>query len=182
MNISDRPYLVIDLEGTCCDDGSIPPDERETIEIGAVLVHSPSLVEVSNFGAIIRPVRHPILTEFCSSLTGITQVMVESDTSYIFPQAFAIFHAWFSHFPDHMFCSWGRYDKEQFGRDFAYHSMQSPFKEHLDLSGLFKRKIGRKRGHRGAMKFFGLQPDGDHHRGLSDARNIAKMLPFLLRP
>jgi len=181
---TDRPYLVVDLEGTCCDDDSIPLDERETIEIGAVLCHPETLLEIVQYQTFVRPVRHPILTTFCMRLTAICQEHV--DSAQPFGDEFRRFAFWLEDqtasrdFDEPIFCSWGRYDKEQFGRDFAYHGMTSPFQDHLDLSGLFKKKTGRKRGHRGAMKLFGLVPEGCHHRGLSDAKNIAKMLPFLL--
>lgn len=33
-----RYILVLDIEHTCTEDGSIPPNEREIIEIGAALV------------------------------------------------------------------------------------------------------------------------------------------------
>ena len=31
--MEDKHYLVVDLEATCCDQGSIPREETETIEI-----------------------------------------------------------------------------------------------------------------------------------------------------
>jgi len=54
-------FLVIDLEATTSDDGSLPPNEMETIEIGAVLVNAKSLLPVDEFQTFDRPVRHPQL-------------------------------------------------------------------------------------------------------------------------
>ena len=178
MTKKRQNYLVVDLEGTCCDDDSVPPDERETIEIGAVIVDGESLEAEQTWSSLVKPVRCPVLTEFCTNLTGIGQQDV--DTACEFPDAFGGFCNWVVGHGDSLFCSWGRYDKDQFRRDCMYHGMEYPFREHLDLSKLFTRKTGKRRGHRGAMKVLGVEPEGDHHRGLSDAMNIAKMLPLLL--
>ena len=32
-------YLIVDLEATCCDSGTIPRHEMEIIEIGAVMLN-----------------------------------------------------------------------------------------------------------------------------------------------
>ena len=70
-------YLVVDLEATCCDRGNIRKEEMEIIEIGAVMVHSESLSIVDEFQSFVKPIRHPILTEFCKSLTSIFQAQVD---------------------------------------------------------------------------------------------------------
>ena len=43
-------YLVIDLEATCCDQGTIPAGKMEIIEIGAVMADARSLQPVDDFG------------------------------------------------------------------------------------------------------------------------------------
>jgi 3'-5' exoribonuclease 1 len=60
--------LVVDLEATCCDLQSIPRHQMETIEIGAVMVSTDNLAIVDEFQTFIKPLRHPILTEFCLQL------------------------------------------------------------------------------------------------------------------
>jgi inhibitor of KinA sporulation pathway (predicted exonuclease) len=62
--IDPRFYLVIDLEATTSDDGSLPPDEMETIEIGAVLADARTLAVVDEFQSFVRPVRRPRLLPF----------------------------------------------------------------------------------------------------------------------
>ena len=173
-----RDYLVVDLEWTCCEDGSISAAERETIEMGAVVVNAASMTNLGEFDVFVRPTRHPVLTKFCRDLTGIRQRDVDDSDS--FPEAFASFRDWFGAYGDVLFCSWGNCDRDQFKQDCRYHAAPYPFKDHLNLSRLFTSKTGRRRGHRGAMKILNLEPRGDHHRGISDARNIVTMLPFLL--
>ena len=45
----------------------------EIIEIGAVMQSSRTFAIESEFQTFVRPVRRPVLTDFCTELTGITQ-------------------------------------------------------------------------------------------------------------
>lgn len=170
-------YIIVDLEGTCCNDDSIPDNERETIEIGAVITDR-DYVEISNFQIFIRPTRHKNLTPFCMNLTSISQKDVEQ--ALVFPAAWHLFLSWMNQFSDSLFCSWGSYDRKQLKRDCEFWGFPYPFSDHCDLSNLFTKKIGRRGTHRKAMKILGLKAIGTHHRGLDDAKNIVKMLPFLM--
>jgi len=165
-------YLVVDLEGTCCDDGSIPPAERETIEIGAVIVTDAGEIS-GDFSKLVKPVRHPSLTRFCTKLTGIRQHDVDVATP--FPSVFGEFLAWAG--DRRMFCSWGKYDLDQFRRDCSWNHLPLHFDRHGDLARMFGRKVG----HRKAMKLMGIEACGSHHRGLDDAKNIAAILVAMLR-
>jgi inhibitor of KinA sporulation pathway (predicted exonuclease) len=165
-------FLVIDLEGTCCDDKSIPDEEREMIEIGAVAVSSSGDI-VEEFDALVRPVRHPLLTGFCTGLTGITQKDV--DEARPFPEVWGRFVSWLG--DKNAFCSWGGYDLEQMRRDCGFHGQPLTFEYHCDLVKMY----GRKCGHRKAMRWIGLPPKGNHHRGVDDARNISLILVAMLK-
>jgi len=79
-----RRLLVVDLEATCSDDGSVPKHEMEIIEIGAVLVESAGLRPVAEFQSFVRPGLHPRLTPFCTELTTIRQSDV--DDAPLFPE------------------------------------------------------------------------------------------------
>ncbi len=57
----------------------------ETIEIGAVLVRATTLAVEAESQTFVRPVRHPVLTPFCTELTGITQAMLADAPA--FPEA-----------------------------------------------------------------------------------------------
>jgi len=174
-------YLVVDLEATCCDDGSIPKDEMETIEIGAVLTSSEDFDRRIPFSQFVCPVKHPVLTDFCKDLTTISQKDV--DTAPLFPEAmerFGVWATWSISVPELVFCSWGRFDPVQLEKDCLYHHVRYPFYSHCDLARIFRDKTRRKKGNRGAMKYFGLEPVGTHHRGVDDAMNAARMLPLVL--
>lgn len=177
-----RSYLVVDLEATCSQDGKIVPREKmEIIEIGAVLVDGDGYHVTSEFGRVVRPVRTPVLTQFCRELTGITQE--EVDQADIFPTVLAEFRRWINEYPGAVFASWGNYDRVQFQRDCAHHGVEYPFgPEHFNVKTAFrsKRALSRSIGMAAALRSVGLRLEGRHHRGLDDARNIARLLPFVL--
>ena len=169
-------YLVIDLEGTCCNDGTIHPSERETIEIGAVIASQSGDI-LLEYGTIVRPVRHPILTKFCTELTGITQSDV--DGAKPFPEVWSSFLQWVG--PRQSFCSWGDYDLDQFRRDCLFHSLSLWFNSHCNLSTVFSRSYGKRAGNRKAARLLGIEPKGTHHRGLDDAKNISAVMAAMIR-
>ncbi len=164
--------IVLDIEATCCNDGSLPAEDTETIEIGAVSVDPETWKVDREFSCVIRPVLHPILTPFCISLTGITQAEVElADT---FKDVWFKFLLWTT--GENSFCSWGRFDPSQLKKDCLRSGVQFGFSGHRDLAKFFSVISGRRKGNRGAMKILGLEPSGRHHRGLDDARNIVAIM------
>jgi len=175
-----RNYLVIDLEATCDDGGLVPKDEMEIIEIGAVLVDSTTFEPIAEFQSFVRPVRHPTLTPFCQRLTSITQA--EVDAAPGFPEVIRSLREFMA--TEHpLFASWGNYDRGQFGLDAAHHVIELPFgPDHLNLKQAFSDALGtRKRfGMAGALATLGLPLVGTHHRGIDDARNIARILPYAI--
>lgn len=177
MRIPNAFYLVIDLEATCSNDGSVPRHEMEIIEIGAVLQNARTFETESEFQTFVRPVRHPRLTAFCTGLTSITQDQV--DTAPLFPQALASMKEWMDGFEDALFCSWGDYDRFQFLQDCQCHGVEYPFSSgHLNLKEAFSKSLSTRRrfGVDGALRRLGLVLEGTHHRGLDDARNIARIV------
>jgi inhibitor of KinA sporulation pathway (predicted exonuclease) len=184
-------FLVVDLEWTCGD--SIPNEEQETIEIGAVILSDDGDTILAEFSTLIKPVRHQV-SELCESVTNISNEMLLSAPK--FPPAMRAFTSWTALFSRgepgqgpaprtcNGFCSWGKSDQRLLMQDVKFWDHENaaayPFTEHTDLARMFTKKTGSKRGHRQAMKRLGIKPEGAHHRGLDDARNIAKMVPMLL--
>ena len=175
--------LVVDLEATCCDLQSIPRHQMETIEIGAVMVDTASLKIVDEFQTFIKPIRHPILTEFCTQLTSITQSQV--DTAPTFPEAIKLWQPWLPQFDKTIFGSWGDYDRKQLQQDSKHHHIDLPYpvsSNHVNLKELFSTTQGlnKRCGMVQALNLANIQLTGTHHRGIDDARNISKLLPHIL--
>lgn len=83
--------IVVDFEATCDDakttggDAAIRPlrsERQEIIQFPAVLIDVRQMTIVDHFDAYVKPVEKPVLSDFCTSLTGITQVYWQS--SYVF--------------------------------------------------------------------------------------------------
>jgi inhibitor of KinA sporulation pathway (predicted exonuclease) len=155
----------------------------ETIEIGAVMVSTDSLAIVDEFQTFIKPQRHPILTDFCRQLTSISQPQV--DTAPTFPEAIESWQTWLSKFDKTIFSSWGNYDRQQLQQDAKYHNIDLPYpvsSNHLNLKEQFSiaRGLNKRYGMAGALYLVGIELTGTHHRGMDDARNISKLLPYIL--
>ena len=171
-------FLVVDLEATCWD----RPEERqsEIIEIGAVAVDSAGC-PLDDFQSFVRPILHPQLSEFCTQLTGISQADV--DAARPFPEVLADLERWFGALGPLAFCSWGNYDRRQLRQDCDLHGVPYPFSdEHINLKLACSRILNRRRGMgmAKALRVLGIEPEGQHHRGIDDARNITRILRRML--
>lgn len=174
--MAKETFLVVDLEATCkINDRNYG---NETIEIGAVMISSNGDM-VSEFNQFIRPIKKPILTDFCKELTSIQQSDV--DNAEYFPAVWEKFCDWINSFDDNaVFCSWGYYDKNQFIDDCELYKLPYDFKwfnRHISLKHQFVQIAGkRKCGMSSALQILKIPLVGTHHRGIDDARNIAKIL------
>jgi inhibitor of KinA sporulation pathway (predicted exonuclease) len=173
-------YLVVDLEATCCDRKTIPSSRREIIEIGAVMLDRAG-DPVSEFQTFVRPVRFPDLTPFCTELTTITQSEVEAAPLY--PDAIQAFQAWIDAYRNRVFCAWGDFDRRQIRQDCKFHQVPNPIDlTCLNVKTMFARSqdLPGTYGMSQALDLAKIPLVGTHHRGIDDARNIAKLLPFAL--
>ena len=177
-------YLVIDLEATCDEDHRIVREQTEIIEVGAVLVDGVTLAPTAQFQTFVKPVRHPRLTPFCTRLTSITQADVDRAPGFSAAmQKLGEFLRDAAATGQFVFCSWGDYDRDQLGRDERRHGTRAPVgKQHINLKEAFRRRSGDdgKLGTGQALRRVGLQFQGTAHRGIDDARNIARLLPYCL--
>jgi inhibitor of KinA sporulation pathway (predicted exonuclease) len=167
-------YVIVDLEATCWKSG-VPSDRMEIIEIGAVLLESAVGPIRDEFSAFIRPVVEPKLSDFCQSLTTIRQEDV--DAADYFYQVSPRFVEWIGPEPFAL-CSWGAYDLNQFRKDCQRHNMPLPktFERHINLKKEFARLHSvRPMGMMGALAHLDIPAEGQHHRGIDDVRNIAKI-------
>jgi len=171
-------YLIIDLEATCWENHR-NKDNMETIEIGAVLVNNDYEV-IEGYQIFIKPIKNPKLSEFCKDLTSIKQEDVNN--AEIFPIAFAKFIKWVEikskeSIKNIIFCSWGYYDKKQLVKDCELHDINYPFQVHYSIKHKFaeiknlKKAIGMVK----TLQMCKISLDGTHHRGIDDAKNIAKI-------
>lgn len=174
MKNSPMNYIVVDLEATCWEEKN--RHQNEIIEIGAVLIDENKTV-VSEFEQFVRPLKHPVLSDFCTSLTSITQTDV--DNAPLFFEAVEVFQQWIhKHGAYFLLCSWGYYDKRQLQDDCKLHGVPTTWLEnHINLKHQYAhiKKLRRSIGMKNALMSEGMELEGTHHRGIDDARNIAKI-------
>lgn len=167
-------YVVTDLEASCWEAAWVR-HRMETIEIGAVRLDE-SLSLVDEFDAFVRPVVVPRLSSFCRKLTSISQEQV--DAADTFPKVFARFVTWLGPGPRRL-VTWGAFDLGQLRLDCQRHDMVFPehlAAGHLNLKTAFGKLKGMKRvGMVDALNVLGLSHVGQPHRGIDDARNIARI-------
>ena len=175
----NKPILVIDLEATCADDGSIASEEMEIIELGAVWATAQGEV-IERLQRFVRPLNKPVLTPFCKNLTHVAQADMDNASGWAMVSqdltAFA------SLYDCDFWCSWGNYDANQIARENARHGVADPLLglEHHNLKAMFAKARNIKQvGMKTALEMVGLTLEGEHHRALSDASNIARLLPFV---
>lgn len=172
-------YVIVDLEATCWGTGTTP-DRMEIIEIGSVLMESSSGPIIREFAAFVRPMASPQLSDFCRRLTSIRQEDI--DQANHFRNVLPRFLKWIGVEPFTL-CSWGVYDLNQLRQDCRRHKLEFPstFERHINLKKEYSQLRGeRPMGMRGALRREGLLLEGSHHRGLDDARNIAKLAQIIL--
>jgi inhibitor of KinA sporulation pathway (predicted exonuclease) len=130
---------------------------------------------LDEYSRFVRPVEEPQLSNFCRELTGIRQADV--DAADEFGTVFPDFVRWIGEKPFTL-SSWSAYDLNQFRIDCARHGLVLPavFLNHRNLKVDFAMWRGEKAcGMRKALRVLGLELEGRHHRGIDDARNIARI-------
>jgi hypothetical protein len=81
---SETTIVIFDTEYTSWE-GSVdrrwtgPGEYKEIIEIGAIRVVWPDGEVVGEFALLVKPIINPILSHYCSSLTGITQMALDQE-------------------------------------------------------------------------------------------------------
>jgi inhibitor of KinA sporulation pathway (predicted exonuclease) len=181
VNSSAR-ILVIDLEATCADDGSVPPEAMEIIEIGAVWATAEGAL-LDRFQVFVRPLLRPMLTSFCTWLTGIRQTDVDAAAPFATAAEPLAQFAEDGAQEGSVWMSWGAYDLRQIERECARQAVQNPLRlPHQNAKQLFAKcqRLKKPIDLAGACKLARIGLEGSYHRALDDAINNARLLPWIL--
>ena len=171
-------FIVFDLEATCWETTQEAAGKtQEIIEIGAVKLDENGRV-IETFSKFVRPVVHSQLSNFCTKLTTITQVDVNRAALYI--DIIEEFKNWIGLYDDeeYLLCSWGLFDQKALIRNCTVHNLDSEWtKPHINLKEQYPKITSTYRpiGLKAAVIKEGFEWDGVHHRGISDAINLAKI-------
>ncbi|KAM6939475.1 ERI1 exoribonuclease 2 [Xenentodon cancila] len=194
--------IVIDFESTCWREKNY---SQEIIEFPAVLLNASTGEVESEFHSYVQPQEHPILSEFCTELTGITQVQVEAGLPLHI--CLSRFTRWLQRlqlelgvvFPDKpqansaplpsqklcTFLTWSDWD---LGVCLQYECKRKQLHKPdvlnswIDLRSTYRLFYNRKpKGLNGGLQDLGIQFAGREHSGLDDARNTAQLAARMMR-
>ncbi|KAI8901327.1 ribonuclease H-like domain-containing protein [Globomyces pollinis-pini] len=173
-------YLVLDFEGTC-DENSRFDYASEIIEFPVILIDGQTLQIVDQFHRYVRPILQPTLTEFCISLTGITQEMV--DKADPFDQVYNEFKTWLETycpkpFNDCVFVTDGPWDlRDFFEKEITYYGMVRPdyMKSIINLRKQFQDYYKTSGNLNSMLSFLKMEFQGRPHSGIDDATNLARI-------
>lgn len=172
-----KPIIVIDLEATCCDVGTIKREDMEIIQIGACYIECDGTTTiVREFNKYVKPTINPILTPFCTELTGITQQQVDSADK--FAVVYDEFKDWAGSYDSYYLASWGDYDRKQFMLDCNRARKRYELGSHFNLKNMFN---GKRMGLTKALNHCSMQFVGQHHSAIDDARNTVRLLPYIFQ-
>ncbi|XP_038843794.1 ERI1 exoribonuclease 2-like [Salvelinus namaycush] len=195
------PYLiVIDFESTCWRERN--SYGQEIIEFPAVLLNTSTGEVESEFHTYVQPQEHPMLSDFCTELTGITQQQVEAGVPlHICLSRFSRWLQALEHqrgvvFPRDQrapvaeqrpcaFVTWSDWD---LGVCLLYECKRKQLHKPavlniwIDLRATYRLFYNRKpKGLNGALQDLGIQFSGREHSGLDDARNTSHLAWRMMR-
>ncbi|NXH59896.1 ERI2 exoribonuclease, partial [Rhabdornis inornatus] len=187
--------IVLDFEATCWGDrGQRGP---EIIEFPAVLLNTSTGVIESEFHMYVQPQEHPILSEFCTELTGITQNQVDEGVPLNI--CLSQFLKWIQKIQKEKkivfstdsqsnctseakacaFVTWTDWD---LGVCLHYECKRKQLRKPdilnswIDLKATYRAFYNRKpKGLSGALQDLGIVFEGREHSGLDDSRNTARL-------
>ncbi|XP_056391714.1 ERI1 exoribonuclease 2 [Hyla sarda] len=187
--------IIIDFESTCWKDTK--HYGQEIIEFPAVLINTSNGEIESEFHTYVQPQEHPILSDFCTELTGIKQQQV--DDGVPLKICLSQFSTWIqklqkekpitfpSVLPTHTsseqkmcgFVTWSDWD---LGVCLLYECRRKQLRKPdilnswIDLRLTYKLFYNRKpKGLNGALQDVGIEFSGREHSGLDDSRNTARL-------
>ncbi len=172
--------IVIDLEATCWN-GKVPPGEvSEIIEIGICILNTNTGEISKNKGILVRPEQSKV-SSFCTELTTITQDMLD-EKGILLKDAFTKLREEYNP-KEYTWASYGFYDLKMMKNQSKFKGLEYPMShDHINVKELFSevKGLSKKVGMKGALGILQIPLEGTHHRGVDDARNIAKILDWCL--
>ncbi|XP_031627688.1 ERI1 exoribonuclease 2-like [Contarinia nasturtii] len=199
---NSRPFeylICLDFEATCWEQDMnvrIREQKQEIIEFGAVLVNLRSGAVESEFHEYVRPTNQPILSAYCTNLTGITQALVNRQQP--FPVVYRKFDNWLTgirtakqlrfatpsmrtgNHRNTTFCSWTNWDLGNFFKwDCARHGIQRPdyLRAWIDGRKIFKNKFPCEQiNFEQALRQLNVPRTGNAHSAIDDAKTLAKLM------
>ncbi|QXP80493.1 MULTISPECIES: 3'-5' exonuclease [Winogradskyella] len=176
----NKNIIIIDLEATCWN-GKIPAGQvNEIIEVGICVLDTSTGLISKNEGILIKPTRSEV-SPFCTELTTITQELLDSEGITFKDACAKLRDDYDAH--QYTWASYGAYDLNMMKKQCKIRGVEYPLSQnHINVKTLFfeVKGLNRKVGMNGALDILEIPLEGTHHRGIDDAKNIAKILNWCL--
>jgi inhibitor of KinA sporulation pathway (predicted exonuclease) len=172
--------VVVDIEATCWNGPNPEGAQNDIIEIGICLLDVATGEITDSKGIMVKPERSDI-SAFCTELTTITPEQIAAE-GITFKDACKQLRSQYDT-KSRAWASFGAYDQKLFQKQCTEMGVTYPFgASHINVKPLFalKHKLREESGMAGALDLLGLELEGTHHRGVDDAKNIAKILRTLI--
>ncbi|MGL5934501.1 MAG: 3'-5' exonuclease [Cetobacterium sp.] len=189
-------YLyLLDFEANCTETNEFPRYEMEIIEFPIIILDIDKNAIIDEFHTYVKPVKHPLLTEFCKELTKINQNQV--DNGILFKDALINAAEFISKYPDGCFVTCGNWDLDiALTNQITMANINTKdianfkyFRSWINIHEKFKRIY--KTYNRGIKKVSGsaitkmlthlnLTFEGTLHSGIDDTRNIARIVQEMI--
>lgn len=172
-------YIVLDLEwnqSPTGKEGAVEEIPFEIIEIGAVKINENKEI-VGQFSEMVQPQIYKEIDPNVQRIIHVTMDQLKSGRTFL--EIIEDFIAWCG--KDYIFCTWGSMDLVELQRNMKYYNVapiaHKPF-FYYDVQKLFSiffDKEKRVRNLAYAADFFHMQPDGEFHTAIADAKYTAKI-------
>ncbi|XP_065219576.1 ERI1 exoribonuclease 3 [Planococcus citri] len=179
-----RKFFILDFEATC--EKHIVLDPQEIIEFPCLAVDTRDFTVVSKFHQYVKPVKHPEITPFCTSLTGISQHAV--DNSKEFPEVLDDFKTWLNkHYGENsnesIFVTCGNWDlRTMLPNQCQLCNLEIPhqMKNWINLKTAFFQATGYyPRSLFDMASRLGIKLEGKLHSGIDDCTNMRRIIKRL---
>ncbi|CAH8679521.1 unnamed protein product [Schistosoma rodhaini] len=180
-------FMVLDFEATCEQDRKLPV--AEIIEFPVLMINASTLQTEAVFHRYVRPTINPVLSDFCTELTGIIQSMVDDQPDL--STVLKIFNSFLdannlNTIPyQFAFVTCGDCDlKTMLPRQCKALGIDVPdyFKQWINLKQVYCNVMGQfPFGMMSMLSGLNIKHTGRHHSGIDDCHNIANILRELIR-
>ncbi|CAH8586063.1 unnamed protein product [Schistosoma turkestanicum] len=180
-------FMVLDFEATCERDRKLPVPE--IIEFPVLMVNASTLQTEAIFHHYVRPTINPVLSDFCTELTGIIQSMIEdqpdlSTVLKMFDSFLDVNHLKINPY-QFAFVTCGDWDlKTMLPGQCKSLCIDVPdyLKRWINLKQVYCDVMGQfPFGMMSMLSGLNIKHTGRHHSGIDDCHNIAKILCELIR-
>jgi ERI1 exoribonuclease 3 len=190
QNLFMNYFLILDFEANVTDKDC---RDHEICEFPSVLISSADGKPISEFQEYVKGVRLSNMSEFATSLTGITDVNLQSALPW--SDVVQKYSDWLNsndvHVGNTIVITCGDWDlKSMWVRQLAItktknqipDTIEKLFSRWINIKILFQNhmNVDHVKGMAGMLRSAGLPLIGRHHSGIDDCRNIASICKFLI--